>query len=67
MNFLFFSSNLKRCCIQMFNAFPDVQTNECLDNNGGCWQDKAANITACKVPFDVVLFLTFKLFFYQNN
>lgn len=27
----------------------DVETNECLTNNGGCWQDKAANITACKV------------------
>ncbi|KAJ9694187.1 hypothetical protein PVL29_009931 [Vitis rotundifolia] len=27
----------------------EVETNECLENNGGCWQDKAANITACKV------------------
>ncbi|KAL5227021.1 hypothetical protein ABZP36_015286 [Zizania latifolia] len=26
----------------------DIQTNECLENNGGCWQDKAVNITACK-------------------
>lgn len=26
-----------------------METNECRDNNGGCWQDKAANITACKV------------------
>ncbi|KAK9135403.1 hypothetical protein Syun_014733 [Stephania yunnanensis] len=25
----------------------DIQTNECMENNGGCWQDKAANITAC--------------------
>ncbi|KAL3515365.1 hypothetical protein ACH5RR_022267 [Cinchona calisaya] len=29
----------------------DVETNECLDNNGGCWQDKAANVTACKDTF----------------
>ncbi|GMJ05585.1 vaculolar sorting receptor 3, VACUOLAR SORTING RECEPTOR 3, binding protein of 80 kDa 2;2 [Hibiscus trionum] len=29
----------------------DVETNECLDNNGGCWQDKAANLSACKDTF----------------
>lgn len=29
----------------------DIQTNECLENNGGCWQDKAANITACRDTF----------------
>uniref|UniRef100_A0A2P2MBE1 Uncharacterized protein MANES_09G118400 n=1 Tax=Rhizophora mucronata TaxID=61149 RepID=A0A2P2MBE1_RHIMU len=29
----------------------DIETNECLKNNGGCWQDKAANITACKDTF----------------
>lgn len=28
-----------------------IQTNECLENNGGCWQDKRANITACKDTF----------------
>jgi hypothetical protein len=26
-----------------------METNECLANNGGCWKDKAANITACRV------------------
>ncbi|KAE8709259.1 Vacuolar-sorting receptor 3 [Hibiscus syriacus] len=29
----------------------DVETNECLERNGGCWQDKRANITACKDTF----------------
>ncbi|XP_074343603.1 vacuolar-sorting receptor 3-like [Apium graveolens] len=29
----------------------DVETNECLNDNGGCWQDKAANISACKDTF----------------
>nr|XP_017222908.1 PREDICTED: vacuolar-sorting receptor 1-like [Daucus carota subsp. sativus] len=29
----------------------EIETNECLENNGGCWQDKAANITACKDTF----------------
>ncbi|GER55706.1 vacuolar sorting receptor family protein [Striga asiatica] len=29
----------------------DIETNECLENNGGCWQDKAANITACRDTF----------------
>ncbi|KAG6640325.1 vacuolar-sorting receptor 1-like [Carya illinoinensis] len=29
----------------------DIETNECLSNNGGCWQDKATNITACKDTF----------------
>lgn len=29
----------------------DVETNECLENNGGCWRDKVANITACKDTF----------------
>ncbi|KAG8374475.1 hypothetical protein BUALT_Bualt11G0136200 [Buddleja alternifolia] len=29
----------------------DMETNECLHNNGGCWQDKDANITACRDTF----------------
>ncbi|XAR72961.1 hypothetical protein NMG60_11019778 [Bertholletia excelsa] len=29
----------------------EVETNECLENNGGCWRDKVANITACKDTF----------------
>ncbi|CAH8345996.1 unnamed protein product [Eruca vesicaria subsp. sativa] len=28
-----------------------LETNECLDNNGGCWQDTKANMTACKDTF----------------
>ncbi|KAF9595774.1 hypothetical protein IFM89_003516 [Coptis chinensis] len=28
-----------------------IETNECLENNGGCWKDNAANITACKDTF----------------
>lgn len=28
-----------------------LETDECLENNGGCWQDKQANITACKDTF----------------
>jgi len=26
-----------------------METNECLENNGGCWKEKSSNITACKV------------------
>lgn len=29
----------------------DMETNECLTNNGGCWQNIEANITACKDTF----------------
>uniref|UniRef100_A0A803N4L4 EGF-like calcium-binding domain-containing protein n=1 Tax=Chenopodium quinoa TaxID=63459 RepID=A0A803N4L4_CHEQI len=31
-----------------------IETNECLENNGGCWQDTQANITACKI----IIYLT---------
>lgn len=30
---------------------PDLETNECLDRNGGCWQDAKSNVTACKDTF----------------
>lgn len=26
----------------------DLETNECLSRNGGCWQDQKNNVTACK-------------------
>lgn len=44
-----------------------METNECLVNNGGCWQDKAANITACRVfsrlfHFDLVSILASNVF-----
>ncbi|KAI5075574.1 hypothetical protein GOP47_0009650 [Adiantum capillus-veneris] len=29
----------------------DMETNECLTNNGGCWKSTEANITACKDTF----------------
>ncbi|KAL7131365.1 hypothetical protein ABFS83_13G192700 [Erythranthe nasuta] len=31
----------------------DLETNECLENNGGCWKDStsSSNITACKDTF----------------
>ncbi|CAF2157216.1 unnamed protein product, partial [Brassica napus] len=29
----------------------DIETNECLQNNGGCWEDKTTNITACMDTF----------------
>ncbi|CAN6875497.1 unnamed protein product [Brassica oleracea] len=28
-----------------------IETNECLQNNGGCWVDKRTNITACRDTF----------------
>ncbi|KAJ4754886.1 Vacuolar-sorting receptor 7 [Rhynchospora pubera] len=27
---------------------PDMETNECQDNNGGCWKDNKSNVTACQ-------------------
>ncbi|OVA01562.1 EGF-like calcium-binding domain [Macleaya cordata] len=29
----------------------DLETNECLENNGGCWRDPRSNVTACKDTF----------------
>ncbi|RZC46761.1 hypothetical protein C5167_039716 [Papaver somniferum] len=28
-----------------------IETNECLENNGGCWRDPRSNVTACKDMF----------------
>jgi hypothetical protein len=27
-----------------------METDQCLEDNGGCWRDEMTNITACKVP-----------------
>jgi hypothetical protein len=29
----------------------EMETDECLNNNGGCWRDEKTNITACKDTF----------------
>lgn len=29
----------------------DIETNECLTNNGGCWKDTKSNISACQDTF----------------
>ena len=57
----FFSFFLKNCIWTSSDAaflfcgvllyFADIETNECLENNGGCWLDKATNVSACKVQF----------------
>ncbi|KAI3965994.1 hypothetical protein MKX01_010951 [Papaver californicum] len=28
-----------------------IETNECLENNGGCWRDPRSNVSACKDTF----------------
>ncbi|RYR13397.1 hypothetical protein Ahy_B04g070412 isoform D [Arachis hypogaea] len=28
-----------------------IETNECLERNGGCWKDERANISACRDTF----------------
>ncbi|XP_058075816.1 E3 ubiquitin ligase BIG BROTHER-related-like [Magnolia sinica] len=33
------------------NDFHKIQKNECLNYNGGCWEDEDANITGCKDTF----------------
>ncbi|CAN0920142.1 Vacuolar-sorting receptor 6 [Linum grandiflorum] len=30
---------------------PGLESNECLERNGGCWQDTQSNLTACKDTF----------------
>ncbi|XP_020103412.1 vacuolar-sorting receptor 7-like [Ananas comosus] len=30
---------------------PDIETNQCLRSNGGCWQDEHLNVTACRDTF----------------
>ncbi|XP_043689809.1 vacuolar-sorting receptor 6-like [Telopea speciosissima] len=29
----------------------DIETNQCLERNGGCWEDLKSNISACKDTF----------------
>lgn len=29
----------------------DLETNQCLERNGGCWHDPRSNVTACKDTF----------------
>ncbi|MQL68263.1 hypothetical protein Taro_000530 [Colocasia esculenta] len=31
----------------------DIETNECFERNGGCWQDPKLNISACKLKKEV--------------
>ncbi|KAJ0790967.1 putative EGF-like calcium-binding domain, complement Clr-like EGF domain-containing protein [Helianthus annuus] len=34
-----------------YTLLAEIETNECLVDNGGCWIDKVTNITACKDTF----------------
>jgi hypothetical protein len=36
--------------IRFVSAIPDMETDQCFEDNGGCWRDEKTNITACKVP-----------------
>lgn len=71
-------SMLYCCLIQfiiIFFLLTDIETNECLNNNGGCWQDKTANITACKVVMELFilkgaflfLFMLISVYFSQDT
>ncbi|KAI7745630.1 hypothetical protein M8C21_033476, partial [Ambrosia artemisiifolia] len=40
----------KDCAHKVIASF-EIETNECLVDNGGCWIDKVNNITACKDTF----------------
>ncbi|THG20946.1 hypothetical protein TEA_006621 [Camellia sinensis var. sinensis] len=44
-------SGFKETTEPMICLSEDIETNECLENNGGCWQDRVANITACRDTF----------------
>ncbi|KAL5978750.1 Vacuolar-sorting receptor 6 [Asimina triloba] len=55
----FKESTEPRLCLSRGKYFPlifidvvvltDLDTNECLERNGGCWQDTHLNVTACKL------------------
>ncbi|TYI66660.1 hypothetical protein E1A91_D09G240600v1 [Gossypium mustelinum] len=34
--------------ICLSEVLTDIETNRCSENNGGCWEDNIANITACR-------------------
>ncbi|GFY82438.1 vacuolar sorting receptor homolog 1 [Actinidia rufa] len=38
-------------CLSEVNDVHRLKQTSVLENNGGCWQDKAANITACRDTF----------------